>query len=181
MERTPTNGFEWLEESVDVEADEAHFEYTRLTGILATLESWRHPLPPEAKMPQRRERDSLIQQWNKDIAQFFHDIENSPWRCSFQVGHTEIKGHYLRPLGEERALFGAALLYPRASFIIDYMAEHTVPQGATYDLPPGSMHRDQIYLGDKRRQVAISLKQLSQTLFSGGRLWLETKSNYPLE
>jgi hypothetical protein len=180
MEGAPTGEFfDRVVESIDEEVEAKHFIMTRLNGLKLALEGFRYPLPPNAKVADRRERDDILNLWRQDAISFFNDVQQTPFRSVLRLGNQLVRGHGLRPIGADRALFDANVLLPQTLYVIDYVGEHRVPQGCNYDLPAGSLNSDQVYIGDISRQVAISLVQLQGTLIADGDLWLEPKSNYP--
>lgn len=156
---------------------------TRLIGLKAVLSGWGQGRAGENLSPEERvDRDRFFQLWSKDAAQFFLDLKEThksgePWHCFFEIGPQEAKGHGLRPLSDSYALYEDIPLFPGHKYHIDYANFHQVPQHSTdYDLPIGNFSSIyQLYVGDTKRQVALSLKQLRDNMLAGGDLRLVSR------
>lgn len=163
----PPEGPHW--ERADEALDEDDPLSYRLAGIVIGLTQWRraevNSIPDQMLEPEKRQDRNDVQIWlSAEIRDFFAELNKTKRLCEFTVGQTEVLAHRLRRLGDEYALFEAAKLMPGTKFFLDYTHEHTIPQEATFDQTPGLMSGQQIYLGDTRREMAVSLTQLATAL-----------------
>lgn len=149
----------------------------KLVGIQVGLVGWR--ANPNSQVPdsrlttdQLRERYEFQSWLFAELREFFQEMNQAGRRCEFTVGDTPPPAHALRPLGDRRALFKSGLLPAGRTYTLDYAETHTVPQDAHFDQAPGLMDSRQVYLGDTRQGVAISINQISISLMKNSELRL---------
>ncbi len=150
--------------------------HTALQGLKVALEGWVATLPANALDKELIDREALFHKWTKETETFFQALKNSRWDCCLEVGKSEVRGHALRPLGQGHAIYEQIDLHPGRLYMLDFFDMRLVAPDSNYDLPvPGFSDYRQLYLGDTKKQVAISLNQLAYSLVDGGDLKLATK------
>lgn len=146
--------------------------FTTLEGIIAGLQGWRLSHFTE-NLADLREREAYFKNTGKELADLINNLQGSI-HCEYSISsEIELRAHSLRRLGNDRALFDQGILDPNCTYIINYAAEHHVPQASTYDIPEGFQNSHQLYLGDTRAHIAFSFNQLALSLINGADLKLK--------
>jgi hypothetical protein len=158
---------------------------SRLVGIEFILIGWRSnpnsSLPDIYLSPDKKRERNDFQKWlNHDLKRLFQELkaqaarDKIERRVQFTVGEQDISAHRLDRMGStgSLALYEADYIRSGSSLTLDYAQMHNVPQDADFDRVPGILESEQVYFGDTRQKIAVSLNQMAISLMQNGGLKL---------